>query len=101
MQEPGIRRMAEELAQDPNFTALQMSLQNSMGGLAEAGRSAGGPPIADPAQYQEVMSQVWQNPQFMEMATKLGEHIMMVSTSELCFISQLVTLNMRLLRLYT
>ena len=42
----------------------------------EAG-SRGAPPV-DPSNYAEAMSGVLQNPQFMEMAEKLGQQIMQV-----------------------
>ena len=70
--------MAEQIAQDPAFAQMSAALQASMvNGGAEPGQSASAPPI-DPDQYAQAMSSVLQNPQFMEMAEKLGQQIMTV-----------------------
>lgn len=73
--------MAEQIAQDPAFAQMSAALQASMvNGGGEAGQSASAPPI-DPEQYAQAMSSVLQNPQFMEMAEKLGQQIMTVLCS--------------------
>ena len=78
MQDPNIKHMAEQIAQDPAFAQMSAALQASMvNGGAEPGRSGSVPPI-DPDQYAQAMSSVLQNPQFMEMAEKLGQQIMTV-----------------------
>lgn len=79
--------MAEQIAQDPNFTQMAQAMQAGVGGVpgmpgmpgAGAGGPAGGPPAGvDPAAYTSMMSGVLQNPQFVEMAEKLGQQIMQV-----------------------
>ena len=90
LQDPNIKNMAEQIAQDPAFAQMSAALQASMvNGGAEPGRSGSVPPI-DPDQYANAMSSVLQNPQFMEMAEKLGQQIMTVRSSELqpsgCFL---------------
>ena len=80
VQDPSIKSMAEQVAQDPAFAQMSAALQASMAGGAEAGLGASGgatPPI-DPDQYAQAMSSVLQNPQFMDMAEKLGQQIMQV-----------------------
>ena len=80
IQDPSIKTMAEQVAQDPAFAQMSAALQASMAGGAEAGLGASGgatPPI-DPDQYAQAMSSVLQNPQFMDMAEKLGQQIMQV-----------------------
>jgi hypothetical protein len=93
-QDPSIKQMAEQIAQDPAFAQMTAALQASMGGApgapgegagardaaaAEARQAADGPQI-DPEQYASAMSSVLQNQQFMEMAEKLGQSIMLVGT---------------------
>ena len=84
--------MAENLAQDPNFAQMAQAMQANMGAVMGG---AGGPPPApgsaragppempgmDSAAYAEMMSGVLQNPQFVEMAEKLGQQIMQVITT--------------------
>ena len=73
--------MAEQIAQDPAFAQMSAALQASMAnGGAEPGRSGATPPI-DPDQYAQAMSGVLQNPQFMQMAEKLGQQIMSVRSA--------------------
>lgn len=74
--------MAEQIAQDPSFRQMTSQLQSGMGGMmpnaqADEAGSRGAPPV-DPANYAEAMSGVLSNPQFMEMAEKLGQQIMQV-----------------------
>ena len=85
LQDPSIKQMAEQIAQDPSFRQMTAAMQSSMGGMMpnaaadeSTGRGAGGAPPVDPANYAEAMSGVLQNPQFMEMAEKLGQQIMQV-----------------------
>ena len=112
LQDPSIKQMAEQIAQDPNFAQMAQAMQANMGGMAGAmtggapapatpGRSpsaasepngvpgmpgipgmAGGMPGGmDPAAYANMMSGVLQNPQFVEMAEKLGQQIMQVPSA--------------------
>ncbi|KAK9909352.1 hypothetical protein WJX75_000913 [Coccomyxa subellipsoidea] len=91
LNDPSIKQMAEQIAQDPAFAQMTAALQASMGGApgapgegagardaaaAEARQAADGPQI-DPEQYASAMSSVLQNQQFMEMAEKLGQSIML------------------------
>lgn len=89
LQDPSIKEMAEQIAQDPSFTQMAQAMQAGMGGMGGmpsipgmpgAGAGAGGAPGAgmDPAAYTDMMSGVLQNPQFVEMAEKLGQQIMQV-----------------------
>ena len=93
--------MAEQIAQDPNFAQMAQSMQANMGSMmggapaqATSGRgastaesdaapgipgAAGDMPGLDPAAYANMMSGVLQNPQFVEMAEKLGQQIMQVA----------------------
>lgn len=79
VQDPTIKTMAEQIAQDPAFAQMSAALQASMAsGGAEPARGPGAVPPIDPDQYAQAMSSVLQNPQFMEMAEKLGQQIMTV-----------------------
>ena len=93
LQDPSIKQMAEQIAQDPAFAQMTAALQASVAG-DEAGASgvdgkagdvpAGGPgglPTMDAEKYAQAMSNVLQNQHFMEMAEKLGQQIMSVSVS--------------------
>lgn len=80
LNDPSIKQMAEQIAQDPSFRQMTSQLQSGMGGMmpnaqADEAGSRGAPPV-DPANYAEAMSGVLSNPQFMEMAEKLGQQIM-------------------------
>lgn len=81
-QDPNIKGMAEQIAQDPAFAQMSAALQASMGGTGESGlgaaAGANGVPQIDPDQYAQAMTSVLQNPQFMDMAEKLGQQIMQV-----------------------
>lgn len=113
MQDPSIKQMAEQIANDPSFMGLTQQLQDSMasmmggaegGAAAGAGAAAGGAPGGmpgmppgmpfpgmpggmpgmpdpanfDPTKYMQAMSGMFQNPQFMQMAEKLGQAIISV-----------------------
>lgn len=92
--------MAEQIANDPSFQGLTSQLQESMagvmGGMGGEGAAANGaappgmppgmPPMPDPAnfdptKYMQAMSGMFQNPQFMQMAEKLGQAIIQVKNS--------------------
>lgn len=71
--------MAEKIAQDPAFAQMTAALQQSMGGQPGAApEAAAGPAGFDTSKYMEAMGGVLQNPQFMDMAEKLGQQIMQV-----------------------
>ena len=94
--------MAEQIAQDPAFAQMTKTLQESMAGLVSPDAAAAGPDAAmagpdaaaaaaaaadpnfDPAKYMDAMTNVLQNPQFMQMAEKLGQRIMQVHYPHLC-----------------
>ena len=73
--------MAEQIAQDPGFAQMAQAMQQNMNGAQAQGVSGINPPGGmpaglDPAAYTNMMSGVMQNPQFVEMAEKLGQQIM-------------------------
>lgn len=102
LQDPSIKQMAEQIAQDPSFAQMAQAMQGNMaammggaappavpastrGAAAEEpttpGMPAGMPGMPggmDPSAYANMMSDVLQNPQFVEMAEKLGQQIMQV-----------------------
>ncbi|RWW41909.1 hypothetical protein BHE74_00052571, partial [Ensete ventricosum] len=71
MQDPTIKEMAEQIATDPVFSQMAEQLQKSVHSVGQEGV----PPL-DPQQYMSTMQQVMQNPQFMNMAERLGNAIM-------------------------
>ncbi len=98
--------MAEQIAQDPSFAQMAQAMQANMGAMmggaappeaptstrsaaAEEPAMPGGMPAGmpgmpgmpgmDPSAYANMMSGVLQNPQFVEMAEKLGQQIMQVT----------------------
>ena len=89
LQDPSIKQMAEQIAQDPAFAQMTAALQASVAG-DEAGKAEvedktpsdipDGPslPTMDAEKYAQAMSNVLQNQHFMEMAEKLGQQIMSV-----------------------
>ena len=83
LQDPGIKAMAEKLAQDPAFAQMTQSLQSGMGGMGGRAPSASpGPSGMDPNVAAEAMQGMFQNPEFMTMAQDLGQKIMQVSTPQ-------------------
>eukprot|EP00192_Tetraselmis_astigmatica_P014099 CAMPEP_0117672698 /NCGR_PEP_ID=MMETSP0804-20121206/14055_1 /TAXON_ID=1074897 /ORGANISM="Tetraselmis astigmatica, Strain CCMP880" /LENGTH=317 /DNA_ID=CAMNT_0005481341 /DNA_START=82 /DNA_END=1032 /DNA_ORIENTATION=+ len=96
LNDPSIKSMAEQIAQDPAFSQMTKTLQESMAGLVQPGAegaaaapadpaAAAAPPPGldpanmpnfDPSKYMDAMTNVLQNPQFMQMAEKLGQQIM-------------------------
>lgn len=84
-QDPSIMQMAQQISQDPSFQEMTKTLQESMQGLMsgaaaaepEAAAEVAGPP--DPSKYFEAMNGMLSNPQFMQMAEKLGQEIMKVT----------------------
>lgn len=87
LNDPSIKQMAEQIAQDPAFAQMTAALQASVAG-DEAGKAEvedktpsdipDGPslPTMDAEKYAQAMSNVLQNQHFMEMAEKLGQQIM-------------------------
>ncbi|CAL9037841.1 unnamed protein product [Musa banksii] len=71
LNDPTIKEMAEQIAQDPVFSQIAEQLQKSV-------HSAGQEdvPSLDPQQYMSTIQQVMQNPQFTKMAEHLGNAIM-------------------------
>jgi len=84
LNDPSIKSMAEQIAEDPAFAQLTKTLQQSLGGAAggaagEGGDAAVAPAAAEglnPEQYLNAMQGVMQNPSFMSMAEKLGAQLM-------------------------
>jgi hypothetical protein len=73
LQDPSIKEMAEQIAKDPAFSQVTQQLQKSMT------QSPDGNPQIDPQQYMQAMKSVMENPQFVQMAEKLGSALMSVS----------------------
>lgn len=81
-QDPSIKQMAEQIANDPSFQGLQQQLQTSMAGLmGQPGTeepAVPDPSNFDPAKYMQAMSGMFQNEGFMKMAEQLGQAIIQV-----------------------
>jgi hypothetical protein len=92
MQDPEIRKMAEQMAKDPSFQAItqQLTSMTGMGAAAADGQlpgaaarsmdgtNAAAPGAAaaaglDPTQYMSAMQNVMQNPDFAKLAEDLGK----------------------------
>mmetsp|Transcript_6241 Transcript_6241/g.38779 ORF Transcript_6241/g.38779 Transcript_6241/m.38779 type:complete len:170 (+) Transcript_6241:384-893(+) len=74
-QDPEIREMAEQLANDPSFQAMAGQLQKQQ----QSGQE-GAMPNIDPEAYTSAMQNLMNNPQFMQVAEKLGSEMMQVRT---------------------
>lgn len=95
LNDPQIKAMAEQIANDPTFKEVTKQLQESFGGMLPPG-AAGAPPgmpgmpgmpgadrampgmnpaAMDPTKYMQAMQGMFQNPQFMKMAENLGKSI--------------------------
>lgn len=73
--------MAEQLANDPSFQAMASQLQKQQQGGQESAT-----PSIDPEAYTSAMQNLMNNPQFMQVAEKLGSEMMQVrprATSEI------------------
>lgn len=87
LQDPAIKQMAEQIATDPAFKEVTESIQstfaNMMGGAPGAPGAVPKDPKEmaanfDPSKYMNAMTQMFQNPNFMQMAEKLGKSIIEV-----------------------
>lgn len=65
--------MAEQLANDPSFQAMAGQLQKQQ----QSGQE-GTMPNIDPEAYTSAMQNLMNNPQFMQVAEKLGSEMMQV-----------------------
>lgn len=65
--------MAEQLANDPSFQAMAGQLQKQQ----QSGQESAMPSI-DPEAYTSAMQNLMNNPQFMQVAEKLGSEMMQV-----------------------
>uniref|UniRef100_A0A1D1XT00 Ankyrin repeat domain-containing protein 2 n=1 Tax=Anthurium amnicola TaxID=1678845 RepID=A0A1D1XT00_9ARAE len=71
LNDPDIKQMAEQIAHEPSFISMADQLQKSVQIAGE-----GGIPSMDAEQYISTMQQFMQNPQFMNMAERLGNALM-------------------------
>nr|KAJ0185836.1 hypothetical protein LSAT_V11C900503850 [Lactuca sativa] len=71
LNDPSVKELAEQIAKDPSFNQMAEQLQKTF-----HGGEAGGLPQFDTQQYYSTMQQVMQNPQFMNMAERLGSALM-------------------------
>jgi hypothetical protein len=70
-QDPSIRDIAQQIALDPAFRQMAGSLAHQ----TSAGDSPATPAM-DPAAYMQAMQGMMSNPQFMQMAERLGTQMM-------------------------
>ncbi|KAL4580702.1 hypothetical protein LXL04_016903 [Taraxacum kok-saghyz] len=75
LNDPSVKELAEQIAKDPSFNQMAEQLQKTFHG-GETGGAGGGVPQFDTQQYYSTMQQVMQNPQFMNMAERLGSALM-------------------------
>lgn len=71
-QDPSIRDIAQQISMDPAFRQMA-------GTLAHASSAAGdspATPAVDPAAYMQAMQGMMANPEFMQMAERLGTQMM-------------------------
>ena len=87
--------MADQIAQDPAFPEMTRALQDSSaqgGGGGEGGPGGLSLQHMDQEKYAQAMSGVLQNPQFVQMAEKLGQQIL--SVRALLFAIELIRLRL-------
>ncbi|KAL3620866.1 hypothetical protein CASFOL_035778 [Castilleja foliolosa] len=72
LNDPSIKELAEQIAKDPSFNQMAEQLQKTFQGAP----SDEGIPNFDTQQYYSTMQQVMENPQFMNMAERLGTSLM-------------------------
>ncbi|CAN1156446.1 Ankyrin repeat domain-containing protein 2B, partial [Linum perenne] len=73
LNDPSIKELADQIAKDPSFNQMAEQLQKTFQGGAIVDE---GMPQFDTQQYYSTMQQVMQNPQFMDMAERLGSALM-------------------------
>ncbi|CAG9463685.1 unnamed protein product [Pedinophyceae sp. YPF-701] len=98
LNDPAMKAMAEQVAQDPAFRKITEQLQGVLGGgMGEGGPSPDAAPkgMPDPAMmaqmmqggegaesYAKVMEGLFQNEQFMQMAQTIGQQLMQDPTTK-------------------
>jgi hypothetical protein len=107
-QDPSIKEMAEQIANDPSFMGMTQQLQETMAGMMGGAGGAGGaggmppgmpgmpagggmpdPANFDPSKYMQAMSGMFSNPDFMKMAEKLGQAIIQVCVGACATVSMM------------
>jgi hypothetical protein len=76
LKDPSIKEMAEQIARDPVFSQMAEQLTKSVQGAGDEGV-----PQLDPQKYISTMQQVMENPNFINMAERLGNAMMQVNSS--------------------
>jgi len=75
LNDPSIREMAAKITENPAFAEVTKTLQEQMTANAEGGGPPQMPQI-DPSKYMEAMQGIMQNPEFVNMAQRLGQQMM-------------------------
>uniref|UniRef100_A0ACD5WD43 Uncharacterized protein n=1 Tax=Avena sativa TaxID=4498 RepID=A0ACD5WD43_AVESA len=83
LNDPSIKEMAEQIAKDPSFSEMAEQLQRTVAPSPAASSASSAPrspqelaAALDPQKYVATMQQLMQNPQFVQMAERLGSALM-------------------------
>lgn len=72
-QDPSIREIASQISMDPSFRQMASTLA---AGAPAGGAAAAAPPALDPSAYMNAMQGMMTNPEFLQMAERLGTQMM-------------------------